>query len=336
MSLPELIPSNLPQFVRLTPRSAFANSVVPQGCALYFAEPDGSGGAIFLYKNPDGSYTEVGGGGSMSFYKCASVDTTNRKWSGYLASIDSTTGVWSFAETATADLPYDRITPSIGKVYDENCTFAVHGYKTGLPEDGLIFYLPLDTEIGTADAKGGYPLTKSYDAYLSFTTANGIPCLKCEGGAIFGPDLISLFPNDTSARFTITAWEVSRYSGGFGAGFAYSNTGTVKRGVAISNSRFFYEPFDYFIGDMLNTTMSFYVCTYDGQNLTYKKNGSVLRTNSTNTPFGSATSVYPTIGQSSIGSHVSDLQGIAAFRIYNRVLDNNEISALAAEFTPAS
>ena len=127
MSLPEIIPSNLPQFVRLTPRSAFANSVVPQGCALYFAEPDGSGGAKFLYKNQDGSFTEVGGGGgggsSMNFYRCSAVDTTNRKWSGYkLIIVD---GHYDYEAQATTGLSYTWITPEVGTVYSADAMIIV-------------------------------------------------------------------------------------------------------------------------------------------------------------------------------------------------------------------
>lgn len=63
MSLPEVIPSALPQFVRNTARTNFSNSVVPSGAVLLFAESDGNGGSNLIAKNPDGSFTEIGGGG---------------------------------------------------------------------------------------------------------------------------------------------------------------------------------------------------------------------------------------------------------------------------------
>lgn len=63
MSLPEIIPSAMPQFVRNTARTNFSNSVVPSGSVLLFAESDGNGGSNLIAKNPDGSFTEIGGGG---------------------------------------------------------------------------------------------------------------------------------------------------------------------------------------------------------------------------------------------------------------------------------
>lgn len=52
MSLPEIIPSNLPQVVQNKDRTAFANSVIPSGSVLLFAESDGSGGSKLITKEP--------------------------------------------------------------------------------------------------------------------------------------------------------------------------------------------------------------------------------------------------------------------------------------------
>ncbi|MBO4490994.1 MAG: hypothetical protein J5944_06515, partial [Lentisphaeria bacterium] len=139
MSLPEIIPSNLPVFVQNKNRSAFANSVIPSGAVLLFAESDGNGGSKLIAKNPDGSFSEVGGGSSMAFYKCASVGTGT--WTGYLATIDSTTGVWSFASTATSGLTYDRITPVVGNVYDEECTFRASDFVANMVDEYTQFYI---------------------------------------------------------------------------------------------------------------------------------------------------------------------------------------------------
>ena len=93
-----------------------------------------------------GLVTTSGGGGGIdtsdaTFYKCASVDTENKKWYGYQVSIDK--GIWSFAETAKLVGDYDRIIPQVGKVYDEGCTFMASSFDTGIiiPEDGLVFFL---------------------------------------------------------------------------------------------------------------------------------------------------------------------------------------------------
>ena len=155
----------------------------------------------------------------MNFYKCSSVDTSNSTWSGHLASIDSSTGVWSFSSDSTSNLAFDRLTPAIGSVYDEDCSFLITKYNTGLPEDGLVFYLALADEIGEKDDTGAYSLT-FYNTNYSFGSRNGIPCMVTGDIAkITGPDFGSLFPDSSSARFTVSFWAAStntdgNYTGG--------------------------------------------------------------------------------------------------------------------------
>lgn len=62
MSLPEVIPSDLPVYTRTSSQAAFANSVIPEGSVLLFAESDSNGDIKLKAKNPDGSFTTVGGG----------------------------------------------------------------------------------------------------------------------------------------------------------------------------------------------------------------------------------------------------------------------------------
>ena len=345
MSLPEIIPSNLPQFVQNKDRTAFANSVIPSGSVLLFAESDGSGGSKLITKNPDGSFSEIGGGGSGTFYKCASVDTTNHAWTGYLASIDSTTGVWSFASTATSGLSYDRITPIVGSVYDEDCTFEVKKYKTNMPSDGLIFYLPLATEVGEFDEASGLALYHWNPGNSTFTTQNGIQCIKMfDGSSISGPDLISVFPNNNTSRFTISFWAAAnmnllrKYSGAYF--WKYNDFGNntdecqsginVKKDSAYSRFGGGYQEFTFDTAD--RGVMSHFACRYDGTkgDLFYK--GVLSRTISTSSPHGQQTAAYPIIGQRTNDSSCASY--FTAFRIYDRALTSDEIATLAAEFTP--
>lgn len=62
------------------------------------------------------------GGTSAEYYKCDSVDTGAKTWSGYKAVFDSGTGTWSFEDTVTEGLEYNFMTPSVGGVYDADCT----------------------------------------------------------------------------------------------------------------------------------------------------------------------------------------------------------------------
>lgn len=347
MSLPELIPSNLPQFVRLTPRSAFANSMIPQGYALCFAEPDGSGGAKFLYKNPDGSFSEVGGG-SKKFYKCASVGTGT--WSGYLASVDSTTGIWSFAETATTGLTYERITPQVGKVYDEGCTFMVSGYKTGLPTDGLVFYLALSHEIGDTDDTGTYPLNRDSADAFQFGTQNGIACAKggstgSDVGVSGATNLLPILPNASTTRYTASVWCAPLINADAGTCFGFTADFTNLRPLAAGNEvhagnvLLNYNNGQTRIQNISNLgTMAFYHITYDGDKLRFYKNRSLLHASEASSAFGSNVSaVYPVVAQRGNWNSGHGTRGaFAAFRVYNRLLSDLELAALAAEFTPTA
>ena len=63
----------------------------------------------------------ISSGGSMDLYKCASVDKTNKTWTGYKAVLSD--GLYSFEETLTESLVYgEMITPQVGTIYNEDAT----------------------------------------------------------------------------------------------------------------------------------------------------------------------------------------------------------------------
>lgn len=63
------------------------------------------------------------GGGSMNFYKCASVDTSAKTWTGYKAVL--TDGVYSFEETVTDGLAYTENFPFPGSAYTSDLSVTV-------------------------------------------------------------------------------------------------------------------------------------------------------------------------------------------------------------------
>ena len=65
MSLPEYLPTDLPQYVKLNSRAEFSSSVVSSGHVLLFAE-EGSSGTSLVAKNQDGTYTDIAGGGIIT------------------------------------------------------------------------------------------------------------------------------------------------------------------------------------------------------------------------------------------------------------------------------
>lgn len=73
------------------------------------------------------------GGTSAEYYKCASVDTSAKTWSGYKAVFDSTAGTWSFESDVTAGLAYTSVTPVVGNIYSADALVIVSLLYTGTP-----------------------------------------------------------------------------------------------------------------------------------------------------------------------------------------------------------
>lgn len=283
-----------------------------------------------------------GGGGSLNFYKCASVGTGT--WTGYLASIDPVTGIWSFAETATSGLTYGSFpVPVVGNVYaGENCICKASDYYSGMPIDGLIFYLPF-TEDADYDATGK-ALSKLNTGNIYYTIYQGIPCVRIgQTVQINGPSFSSIISNDSNARFTMSFWGSCGGASQLLIGFFKDSVEPSNPNVREAASRIELEsdsnwaiiktyPSNYAQGSISDLDkMLHYIVTYDGSSIKLYQSGVQKYVMNTSTPFGSAPDRYPAIGNTYNGfSYVS------AFRIYNRVLDSSEIDALAAEFSPTA
>ena len=70
---------------------------------------------------------------TAEYYKCASVDTSAKTWSGYKAVFDSTAGTWSFESGVTAGLTYTSVTPVVGSIYSADALVTVSLLYTGTP-----------------------------------------------------------------------------------------------------------------------------------------------------------------------------------------------------------
>ena len=71
------------------------------------------------------------GGTSAEYYKCASVDTEAKTWTGYKAVFDSSAGTWSFESGVTSGLTYTSVTPVVGGIYSEDALVIVSLLYTG-------------------------------------------------------------------------------------------------------------------------------------------------------------------------------------------------------------
>lgn len=117
--------------------------------------------------------------GGSDYYKCASVDTTNKTWSGYKAVL--TDGVYSFEENATTGLEYSNgYIPVVGGIYDQSTTVKVtklyDGSEYPIPREGLLFYAPLQTDY--IDVISGKSAKQTGG---DFTVHNGVNCLYLDG-----------------------------------------------------------------------------------------------------------------------------------------------------------
>ena len=78
----------------------------------------------------------VGGGGSADFYKCASVDASNKTWTGYKAVLAD--GVYSFEDAVTEGLIYGGgLTPAVKGIYDDGALIEVSKLYQGVYLPGI-------------------------------------------------------------------------------------------------------------------------------------------------------------------------------------------------------
>ena len=198
-----------------------------------------------------------------------------------------------------------------------------------LPEDGLVFYAPLEEEASSADT--GQALTVANGTPV-YTTYKGVPCAKMEATRIDFPT--TGFPTTT---FTISAWYYKVSGGGYRSFFGWGYDSPYKAcvlqdhdgklAVERANGR-----------EDTTFTLSGWVCctmTYNNGTCNIYANGELVKT-FTMTLYLSSTNNNGTIGGwiANTYSEGSCNAYIAACRIYNRAISASEITALANEFTP--
>ena len=204
-----------------------------------------------------------------------------------------------------------------------------------MPEDGLVFYLPLDK--GASTAVTGQGLSKS--GTVTYETVDGIPCAYFYNGVIWSNDLNGL-PSGSSPR-TISAWVRPAADTDFdGYAFGYGNRAA---------NRYYGIDIDANSGQTLYIACSgnsapgnrpvynanawhHIVGAYDGSLLRFYVNGNMTA----NEAFPTA-KLETSLTQIDIGG-VSNNNGlyikghVAGCRIYNRALTDEEVKMLSKEF----
>jgi hypothetical protein len=289
---------------------------------------------IFSTGKAEPAYASGSGGTSAEYYKCASVDTSAKTWSGYKAVFDSTAGMWSFESNVTEGLAYTSVTPVVGGIYSADALIKVSSMWNGVPSENLVFYLPL-SETTIADV--GPELTAS--GTIVHTVMNGIQCAYFNGSSYLRASSVSMptgaspramslwfkykdIPGTTSSDAAVFAgWGTTTSLGRFDAYveaqelYIIYSSSALDSGIKIQDTNWHHILMQY-----NGATSEIY---YDGQFVTSEAKTINTRNN------------YLYIGARENGEYNFDGY-LAGIRIYNRAMTSTEIAYLASEFTPSA
>lgn len=174
----------MPELKKIENDSAVANYTPQEGFVTQFFAEDESGNITLNLKLPDGTILPLSGGGSSGggavYFKCASIDTVNKTWTGYRAVL--TDGVYSFEGTETTGLIYGTaFTPAENSIYNTDATVYVKKLFTG-KDPTLVFHAPLVSAAPTAET--GQVLTTNGE--VQYGSVSGRAC------AYFSSDTVSV------------------------------------------------------------------------------------------------------------------------------------------------
>ena len=209
--------------------------------------------------------------------------------------------------------------------------------QSAIPDDGLVFYAPLQEDKSTAET--GQALTKN--GTITYQTYKDIPCVRVDGYAYLG--FSTALPSGAlSADWTISLWICfSSFAAEFPTPFAIGerhDVGTALRVIYFSGKLCF-EPVssDPSTSQIIEPALNvwYHICIVHSGSLTAMYSDGVQKNEKSFTY-----SFAPTYGR--IGTSLNNSNGyneyfngwISAVRFYNRALDVDEISALANEYTP--
>ena len=298
--------------------------------ALYYTEDTGE---------VTGPWHGSGGGGVSPNPKVSIVEVENndKTWSGYKAVLSG--GVYSFDDTVTEGLTFGNgLVPAVDGIYDEQALVMVAKLYKGvnIPQDGLIFYAPLDYIYDTA-VTGQTLVTNGSQSY---TTFSGVPCVLIESGYIETAENSGIV--GTASR-TVSFWAYptnkQTYCPAVSIGGTSQSSGKLFNcGTRLSGSLLCYEfttwgndidksfgtadnklhHFAYVYNSETPGTLTIYV---DGVPYTH----SVSGINTANGKFR--------LGRSTADGweYTGYLAGV---RIYDRALPKDDVLALAEEFIP--
>jgi hypothetical protein len=288
------------------------------------ASNNGSPEVIENYYGFNGVLPVPESGGSSNggdYYKCASVDTDNKTWTGYKAVL--TDGVYSFEETVTEGLPYGTAyTPLINGIYNDEATINIAGIWQGVPLAD-VFKADLIDDTGAS-------ATLSMQGNITFGSKGGKQCAIFDGSSCLYNRTLTI-----PVPFTLSLslyWQDTQPVIGMGPFSPMSDIELMlKDGVPTLFTKD-YDPEHLYGNVNIRNRWSHVVVTYDGQERQIYIDKTLDAT-------GNLGDVSPTglvIGSVFSGS-VDGFRdgymtgGMRYVRIFNRVLTQDEINQLYIE-----
>lgn len=269
-------------------------------------------------------------GQATEFYKCASVDTVNKTWTGFRAVL--TDGVYSFEGAATEGLTYGNgLTPVVDSIYDAEALVYVNRLWLGAAAltEGLVIHAPLQYRAETAET--GQAMTYPGNN-CTFGNVSGVACVTLSGSAKNSVNIDSSGIVINTNPMTLACW--IRYSENYFEdyfGWPEWNGYQLIIGRNSGNVLFVYGA-EKWGSDYSNTTVTdnqwhHYCLTWDGdalEHILYFDGQPIMTQTETNGPrAGDGTATYMYIYSGHETSY-------ADFRLYNRTLTPEEVALLAA------
>ena len=148
----------------------------------------------------------------MDFYKCASVDTTAKTWTGYLAVLED--GAYSFETNVTEGLTFGGgFTPVVGNVYDAEALMSCNLYLGG--------YQWIRFQIN--NIRNGYGYAQAAEFVLFDASGNEISCselglVKTSSNTtqVGGGSIASMFDGVKNDLYNVWCFEF--FAGGYTEG----------------------------------------------------------------------------------------------------------------------
>ena len=279
------------------------------------------------WEDPTQMYAGEGESPAPSFTLTEQAVDQPKTWTGYKATLAN--GKYSFAGTATTGLTWTTVKPVVGEIYSDDALIRAATLKIEIPSSGMVFFAPLSADSATAQT--GQTLTAGGEGSITFATHGGIPAAYFDGDAYLDTSIgtatgtawtLSLWAKADAGSDNRTAWAAS-------AGDPMLWTGNAGR-----STMEIYPTQGEIPGSDQNSWAHYAIVCVGDDNVRIYVNGIQKASfSSSGWRNYSLNSFY--IGRR--GSSQSPWKGrLAACRIYNRVLNENEIAALATEFQPTA